>query len=579
MQLSAQTTRHVLFLGNSYTYVNNLPQLVANMAANTGDSVYYDSHTPGGFTLQQHLNDSTSINKIKAGGWDYIVLQEQSQLPSFPDYDGLSAIQLAYLINLYNPCARILFYMTWGRKNGDASNCAVYPPVCTYEGMDSLIYRSYMQMTASDYAEVSPVGRVWKYIRQNYPAIELYATDESHPSAAGSYAAACSFYCQLFKKDPVLLSYDFSLSSQEALDIRTAASRVVFDSLSSWDFIRRSAPVCNWNYIIGTGTNELIPLNFTTEDIDFYYWDFGDGTNSTLKSPGSHFYTQDGTYTVSLTVSYCDLDSTYQTTVQREITFCAHTPTIFPDTLVLCPNESDTLFTQTYDSYQWFDSNLNPIPGATNSYYLPTGGYPYSVQTTLNGCTELSSQVYVGSWLSMNIYMVMMDGISIEPDTACAGDTVALVLQPDKPPYPDENYIEWSLNGVPIPGSANDTLLVTTSGIYGVHLGHPVCSNYTVYENTSIPINFVQCTAGINDPENEDLISLYPNPAHNELHVAIPKEWIGTTYRLNDLLGRTLQSGILSDEKSTVSLEFIPKGVYVLKVGSKQFTSVRLIHN
>jgi hypothetical protein len=74
--------KNVLFLGNSYTYFNDLPAMVRNLASAAGLSATTTSNTPGGQTLQGHT--STSIGTINSGNWDVVVLQEQSQKPSFP---------------------------------------------------------------------------------------------------------------------------------------------------------------------------------------------------------------------------------------------------------------------------------------------------------------------------------------------------------------------------------------------------------------------------------------------------------------------------------------------------------------
>ena len=75
--------KRVLFIGNSYTDVNNLPQLIQLAAESTGDCIDYRSNTPGGCTFQEHCSNQ-SMELIRQGGWDIVVLQEQSQLPSFP---------------------------------------------------------------------------------------------------------------------------------------------------------------------------------------------------------------------------------------------------------------------------------------------------------------------------------------------------------------------------------------------------------------------------------------------------------------------------------------------------------------
>ena len=61
-----QITRRVLFLGNSYTSVNNLPQLISDVALSAGDTLMFDSNTPGGYQLLDHNIDSVTISKIMA---------------------------------------------------------------------------------------------------------------------------------------------------------------------------------------------------------------------------------------------------------------------------------------------------------------------------------------------------------------------------------------------------------------------------------------------------------------------------------------------------------------------------------
>lgn len=229
----------VLFIGNSYTYVNNLPEIIAAMAESTGDTLVFSSSLPGGSTFQLHVNNSTTVSLIQQGGWDYVVLQGQSQEPSFPDNQFYAqtypyAQQLCEMIHQYNPEAKTVFYMTWGRKNGDQSNCPFFQPLCTYEGMDSMLYLRYMTMAEDFGAEVSPVGALWHNLRDHHPEIELYSSDESHPSLAGSYAAACSFYSVMFRKNPEELSYNPGIADDELENIRKAASKVVYDSLAKW---------------------------------------------------------------------------------------------------------------------------------------------------------------------------------------------------------------------------------------------------------------------------------------------------------------------------------------------------------
>lgn len=304
-------SRKVLFVGNSYTGVNNLPQMVADIAISVGDTVYFDSNTPGGFTLQGHASNASTRAKLAVGDWDFVVLQEQSQLPSLPASQVELNVfpfarRLDSLINALNQCAETVFYMTWGRKYGDASNCAAWPPVCTYAGMDSLLHLRYRMMADSNDAILSPVGAVWNYLRRQFPSLELYQTDESHPSLAGSYAAACSFYAVLFRKDPLLITYTAGLPATEAIAIKSAVKTVVYDSLAFWN-VGQFDPVANFAYTVSSGY-QVTFANHSSNSVD-YFWDFGDGTSSTSTNP-VHQYASHGDFEVKLVARRCFLSDT-----------------------------------------------------------------------------------------------------------------------------------------------------------------------------------------------------------------------------------------------------------------------------
>ena len=146
------------------------------------------------------------------------------------------ALSLCSMIRDYNPDAHIYFYMTWGRENGDQQNCPYYPPLCTYEGMDSLLYARYMMMAEDNHACVSPVGAAWHYFREHYPEIELYQSDESHPTYIGSYIAAACFYSLFTGRNPLDIHWNGTLDESLSDKAKYAVKTVVYDSLSKWCF-------------------------------------------------------------------------------------------------------------------------------------------------------------------------------------------------------------------------------------------------------------------------------------------------------------------------------------------------------
>lgn len=303
-------SKKVLFIGNSYTGVNNLPLLIKNLALTAGDTLIYQSHTPGGARLMRHASDPEVMKKIQSEKWDYVVIQAQSQEPSWPISQVQSEVfphakALCDSIRAANPCAMPLFYMTWSRKNGDAINCPGWPPVCTYEGMDSLLNLRYRMMANDNNAYVSPVGAVWHYIRDNHPGIELYTSDGSHPSTAGSYVAACAFYSIIFEKDPTSIQSDYSLSANDAKAIRNAAKIIAYDSLSKWN-VGAYRPKALFTFV---QSGDSVYFYNNSVFADTYHWELGDGDTSTLTNP-DHRY-QPGTYTILLTALKCGVSDTF----------------------------------------------------------------------------------------------------------------------------------------------------------------------------------------------------------------------------------------------------------------------------
>lgn len=296
--------KRVLFIGNSYTGVNNLPQTVQSLALSLGDTLVVDNNAPGGYTFNNHSTNATTMAKIQAGNWDFVVLQEQSQIPAFSPAQVATdcypyARKLCDSIRFYNPCAEVLFYMTWGRKNGDAGNCASYPPVCTYAGMQQRLRESYLEMADSNNMSCAPVGAAWNVCRTNFPGIELYQADESHPSMNGTYLAACTFYSSMYRQSCVGASYlPAGVSNADALTLQTTASQVVLDSLENWQQ-HGNIPFAGFSHLVAGNS-----VSFSNQSLRYtsVSWDFGDGSAPSQQVSPVHAYTTTGSFQVELMV-------------------------------------------------------------------------------------------------------------------------------------------------------------------------------------------------------------------------------------------------------------------------------------
>jgi hypothetical protein len=315
---SAQITNlKVLFIGNSYTATNNLPMVTEQIARSMGDTLIYESNAPGGQTLEGHSKDGVTLGLIAKGDWNLIVLQEQSQRPAFPDAQVAVEFYpygrfLDSLVHDKNICGRSIFYRTWGYPDGDADNCPVFPPICTYKGMDSLLSRRYTKIAKDNQALLSPVGDVFKEIMGSVPSVNLFAADRKHPSAAGTYAAALTFYTILYRKDPTAVTYTGGLSLADAKAIGAVVRNAVFLKLNTTWRVNIYDPRVLFSSAVAGST---VTFNSSASEYVIHYrWDFGDGNTSTVANP-VHTYALPGTYKVTLYGDNCVVTDTLEATV------------------------------------------------------------------------------------------------------------------------------------------------------------------------------------------------------------------------------------------------------------------------
>lgn len=296
---------NVLFIGNSYTYSNQTPQIFSEICSAADYNVSTLQSIPGGSYFEMHCSYQPTLDKINERDWDYVILQEQSQIPSYPA-DSVAVIcypfatQLCNLIRENNPCTKIMFFMTWGRKNGDSQNCSWNPDVCTFEGMQARLRTSYLEMGNQNNAMVAPCGMSWKKaINSSTNEIELYFADGSHPNINGSYLNACTFFATIFQQSPLGIDYfPPEIDEETALFLQEMAATTVLDSLDTW---RANCYKTEPAFSFETSGRDV---EFTNNSINSnsFYWDFGDGNLSIDENP-THTYEFDGTYYVSLEAS------------------------------------------------------------------------------------------------------------------------------------------------------------------------------------------------------------------------------------------------------------------------------------
>ena len=178
----------ILFIGNSFTQRNNVPGLLSEMAARRGVSLEHELISVGGASLRNHWNAGRAAKAIETGGFDYVVLQEQSTLPV------KNAKRMAENVRLFDEVikhagANTVLYMTWARQHAPAAQQAITD--------------AYNTIGKEVGAIVIPVGVVWRKLLAKLDRPLLYDRDQSHPSLAGTYLAACVFLAALLRINPV----------------------------------------------------------------------------------------------------------------------------------------------------------------------------------------------------------------------------------------------------------------------------------------------------------------------------------------------------------------------------------------
>lgn len=225
----------VLWVGNSFTYYNDLPATVREIAASQGVKLSCARFLKGGERFSGHLKNRALLDTLARGGWDYVVLQEQSSAPAMSTREVAREVyplarRLDSLVHAGSPAARVIFYMTWGHRGGNRRPVPEYPPANRYEGMQERLITSYLEMAYDNDAWCAPVGMAWRRVRSERPDLELYRPDDFHPSPAGSYLAANVLFTTIYRR-PYRTAVTAGLPADVAEYLQQTALRTVLDDL------------------------------------------------------------------------------------------------------------------------------------------------------------------------------------------------------------------------------------------------------------------------------------------------------------------------------------------------------------
>jgi hypothetical protein len=228
--LSKDRTYNVLFIGNSYTFYNDMPTAYFEpMVKLCGYDVRVTTITKGAYTLEKFADPSDPYGQMvntalsAEGSFGFVILQEQSARPAIDPEAFYAAVRnLNERIRAIG--AKPVLYATWGRQTG-SDTLTKYD--MTNESMTYRLAAAYSAIGQELDIPVLHAGLAFYWVNSGDNHIDLYNADKSHPSVAGSYLAAMTLVCGIWGIDPVTAPLSGPLTPEEDAIVRQAVAEAL----------------------------------------------------------------------------------------------------------------------------------------------------------------------------------------------------------------------------------------------------------------------------------------------------------------------------------------------------------------
>ncbi len=317
LNASADTTK-VLFIGNSITYYNNMPQMFCDLANNKGRNVIVNVHAPGGSGIVNHYVDDGLYRIISSNKWDIVIIQpgsSESAGVSFPvDTTVKRSKILLDSIYKYNKCAKVFLYeIPYGIPANGGYN--------QYFTIQQMFRDSVTKMADMLKVQMLPAGECVRTYYSKYQNMLLHSNiNNIHPNVNGSFLIAASFYTGIFQDSTSGASFYSSINIDTAKRFFSLVDTVVLNNKPNWR-------INTYNIHAEFALNQSIDtIHFFNNSSNYssVLWEFGDGINSTLNNP-THIYSSTANYQIKLKVnnSLCFDTAVANITIDVINSFCS----------------------------------------------------------------------------------------------------------------------------------------------------------------------------------------------------------------------------------------------------------------
>lgn len=280
----------VLFIGNSITYFNDMPQLFRSIANSKGKAVSVDMYAPGGTGFVNHVTDPNVYERFR-NEWDVVVLQPGSGESAGASWPVDTTIRrgrvLLDSIYAYSPCAKVFLYeIPYGVPSAND-----YP---TYFSVQDKIQDSISKLSDSMQVPFLPAGECARAYYSMHQNLLLHGSfNDIHPNVNGSYLVAASFYCGIFRETVSGTSFYAGINQDTVAKFCSIADTVVLNHQDDWN-------IHDWQLNAGFSTvqsGNSFAFTDASDNATSVVWDFGDGQQSSEWNP-QHVYGTNGSFIV-----------------------------------------------------------------------------------------------------------------------------------------------------------------------------------------------------------------------------------------------------------------------------------------
>ncbi len=309
LKLQARTVK-VLFIGNSITYFNDMPQTVRSIALQWQDTLNVTMYAPGGTGFANHVSDPNVYSHFRTGNWDYVVLQPGTGDSGGPAVGGTPVATtvsrgriMRDSIYRYSPCVKVLLY--------EIAQARSSAPFSSLEAVQNVILANVTSIADSLGFGIVPAGEVIRNAYRNDTTVLYSGLNDIHPNPVGSYGIACAFASVICHKSVKDLIPNSGLDPLLCKRLQRNADSICADA-ARWRLgVYTPRAHFSFNQVAGSMS---VQFKNTATGMDSVKWNFGDGTSGNGNTPLKP-YANAGSYKVRISTFKGGCVDNYDTTV------------------------------------------------------------------------------------------------------------------------------------------------------------------------------------------------------------------------------------------------------------------------